>query len=43
MVVKGVGTSGTNRTDITISNADVSRLIWQIEIIKYSMIAEYSY
>tara|TARA_Y100000741_G_scaffold132197_1_gene99543 strand:+ start:2433 stop:3260 length:828 start_codon:yes stop_codon:yes gene_type:complete len=26
MVVKGVGTSGTNRTDITISNADVSKI-----------------
>ena len=27
MVVKGVGTSGTNRTDITISNADVSKIV----------------
>ena len=26
MVIKGVGTSGTNRTDITISNADVSKI-----------------
>ena len=26
IVVKGVGTSGTNRTDITISNADVSKI-----------------
>ena len=26
LVIKGVATSGTNRTDITISNADVSRL-----------------
>ena len=26
MVVKGVGTSGTNRTDIMISNADVSKI-----------------
>ena len=26
MGVKGVGTSGTNRTDITISNADVSKI-----------------
>ena len=26
LVVKGVATSGTNRTDITISNADVSRI-----------------
>ena len=26
MVVKGVGTSGTNRTDITIINADVSKI-----------------
>ena len=26
LVIKGVATSGTNRTDISISNADVSRL-----------------
>ncbi len=25
IVVKGVATSGTNKTDITISNADVSK------------------
>ena len=26
LVIKGVATSGTNRTDITVSNADVSRI-----------------
>ena len=26
IVVKGVATSGTNKTDITISNADVSKI-----------------
>ena len=26
LVVKGVATSGTNKTDITISNADVSKI-----------------
>ena len=26
IVVKGVGIAGTNRTDITISNADVSKI-----------------
>ena len=26
LVIKGLSTSGTNRTDITVSNADVSRI-----------------
>jgi hypothetical protein len=26
IVIKGVATSGTNKTDITISNADVSKI-----------------
>ena len=34
IVVKGVAASGTNKTDITISNADVSKLLQPIQIIK---------